>query len=70
MLCLTRKVGERILLPGTGITFTVLAVKPGGAVRIGIEAPQWIRIVREEVELRAVQDEARRILDSQQGTGV
>jgi hypothetical protein len=38
MLCLTRKVGERILLPGTSIIFTILAVKPGGAVRIGIEA--------------------------------
>lgn len=52
MLCLTRKVGEKILLPDQGITFTVLAVKPGGAVRIGIEADPGIRIVREEVELR------------------
>jgi len=49
MLCLTRKVGERILLPGTSIIFTILAVKPGGAVRIGIEADPGIRIVSEEV---------------------
>lgn len=52
MLCLTRKVGQRILLPDQQITFTVLAVKPNGAVRIGIEADPGIRIVREEVELK------------------
>lgn len=52
MLCLTRKVGQRILIPDQGIAFTVLAVKPGGAVRIGIEAGNGYRIVREEVELR------------------
>ncbi len=61
MLCLTRKVGERILLPGTSIIFTILAVKPGGAVRIGIEADPGIRIVREEVELRATEERARQI---------
>lgn len=52
MLCLTRKVGERILLPDQGIAFTVLSIKPSGAVRIGIEADKEVRIVREEVELR------------------
>jgi len=61
MLCITRKVGERILLPGTIIIFTILAVKPGGAVRIGIEADPGIRIVREEVELRATEERARQI---------
>lgn len=50
MLVLTRKVGEKILLQDLGITFTVLAVKPGGAVRIGIDADPTIRIVREEVQ--------------------
>lgn len=50
MLVLTRKVGQTILLPDQKIAFTVLAVKPGGAVRIGIDADAGIRIVREEVQ--------------------
>ena len=47
MLVLSRKVGERILL-GDNIRITVVRVS-GGGVRLGIEAPSDIAVVREEV---------------------
>ena len=47
MLVLSRKVGERILL-GDHIRITVVRVS-GGGVRLGIEAPPDIAVVREEV---------------------
>ena len=47
MLVLSRKVGERILL-GDKIRITVVRVS-GGGVRLGIEAPSDISVVREEV---------------------
>jgi carbon storage regulator len=47
MLVLSRKVGERILL-GDNIRITVVRVS-GGGVRLGIEAPTDIAVVREEV---------------------
>ena len=49
MLVLSRKVGERILL-GDKIRITVVRVS-GGGVRLGIEAPADIPVVREEVVL-------------------
>ncbi len=50
MLVLRRKVGETIILDGV-ITISVLAVE-GERVKIGINAPPDITIVREEL-LRA-----------------
>ena len=47
MLVLSRKVGERILL-GEKIKITVVRVS-GGGVRLGIEAPADVAVVREEV---------------------
>ena len=47
MLVLSRKVGERILL-GDKIRITVVRVS-GGGVRLGIEAPADVAVVREEV---------------------
>lgn len=47
MLVLSRKVGERVLL-GDNIRITVVRVS-GGGVRLGIEAPEDIAVVREEV---------------------
>ena len=51
MLVLSRKVGERILL-GDQIRITVVRVS-GGGVRLGIEAPSDVSVVREEVVLPA-----------------
>ncbi len=47
MLVLTRKLQERIRI-GDNVTITVLRVK-GNAVRIGIEAPREVRVVRAEL---------------------
>ena len=59
MLVLSRKVGERILI-GDNIAVTVVRVSQG-TVRIGIEAPKELPIVREEIKDRlneAPQDRA------------
>ena len=48
MLVLARKVGEKILI-GENISVTVVRIAPG-VVRIGIEAPNEMPIVREEIQ--------------------
>lgn len=48
MLVLSRKTGERILI-GDKITITVVRIS-GGGVRIGIEAPEELAVVREELQ--------------------
>lgn len=48
MLVLSRKPNEAIVLPGLGVTVRVLSIK-GNAVRIGIEAPPDVGVVREEL---------------------
>jgi len=58
MLVLSRKVGERIVV-GDNITITVVRMGQGN-VRIGIDAPGDMAIVREEL-LRDSKDEARLI---------
>jgi carbon storage regulator len=47
VLVVSRKVGERILI-GDQITVTVIKVGSGG-VRIGIQAPRELAVVREEL---------------------
>lgn len=48
MLVLSRKVGEKILI-GDKIAVTVVRVAQG-IVRIGVEAPKEMPIVREEIK--------------------
>lgn len=47
MLVLTRKLGEKIRI-GDSITLTVVEVDRG-KVRIGIEAPKDVRVMRDEL---------------------
>jgi carbon storage regulator len=47
MLVLTRKTGEGIII-GDNIKITVIELK-GGGVRIGIDAPNELKIYRQEV---------------------
>lgn len=47
MLCLTRRIGERIVI-GDGITVQVLQIN-GGIVRLGVVAPEGVAIDREEI---------------------
>lgn len=48
MLVLSRKIGQRILI-GDRIAVTVVRVGSGG-VRLGIEAPSELPVVREELK--------------------
>lgn len=48
MLVLSRKVGQKILI-GENIAVTVVRVG-GGGVRIGIEAPEELAVIREELQ--------------------
>jgi carbon storage regulator len=49
VLVVSRKLGERILI-GDKIAITVVKVA-GGAVRLGIEAPPELAVMREELAL-------------------
>jgi carbon storage regulator len=50
MLVLTRRLNEAIVIEG-GIRVTVVGVK-GDKVRLGVEAPESVRVDREEVHDR------------------
>src|SRR3712207_211917 len=45
MLVLSRRAGEKIVFPGIGTTVQVVASKPG-VVRLGIEAPPEVVVLR------------------------
>ena len=55
MLVLSRKIGEKIVLPECEVTITVLEVA-GNKARLGFSAPAKIKVHREEV-WRAIQEE-------------
>lgn len=61
MLVVSRKVGQRILI-GEKIAVTVLKIS-GGGVRIGIDAPTEMPIMREELAAEV----AREALEAQKG---
>jgi carbon storage regulator len=48
MLVLSRKLGERIVVPELNLTLMVIAIE-GNQVRLGITAPPEIGIYREEL---------------------
>ena len=51
MLVLSRKLGERILVPHCELAVTIVAIE-GNNVRVGISAPDDIAVYREEVWLQ------------------
>lgn len=51
MLVLSRKANEKIVIDG-GIVLTVVKIE-GGQVRLGIEAPSDVKILREEIAVKA-----------------
>ena len=63
MLVVSRKVGERILI-GEKIAITVVKVGSSG-VRIGIEAPKEMAVIREELAEQLRRAERRAIDDAQ-----
>ena len=48
MLVLSRKLGERILVPHCELAVAVIAIE-GKSVRLGISAPEDLAVFREEV---------------------
>ncbi|MBL8799860.1 MAG: carbon storage regulator CsrA [Planctomycetia bacterium] len=54
MLVLSRKLGERIVLPSAEITITVLSLR-GNQVSLGIDAPRAVAVHRSEVWQRLQQ---------------
>ena len=56
MLCLSRKIGEKIVIGGQ-ITVQVIGVE-GSKIRLGITAPDWVEILREEL-LPALREESQ-----------
>ncbi len=69
MLVLSRKVGERIWI-GDDIAVTVVRVT-GGGVRLGIEAPHELPVIREELKKRLEEcnDDLDVRVDSVNGSG-
>ncbi|QEG35354.1 carbon storage regulator [Bythopirellula goksoeyrii] len=67
VLVVSRKVGERILI-GDEIAVTVIKVGSGG-VRIGIEAPKELPVVREELAIQLQQAEQLAIENARQLAG-
>ena len=59
MLTLSRKVGERITIAGD-IDIVVKAIK-GNRVKIAIEAPPTVRIVRQELASEGIRQETKQI---------
>jgi len=57
MLVLSRKVGEKIVIPGLDAQIVVTAIK-GKAVRLGISAPADVSVRREEAAHRDVGEAA------------
>lgn len=56
MLVLTRRLGETIVI-GNNIRLTVVSIGPG-RVKLGIEAPADVRIDRQEIHERIVEEKA------------
>lgn len=67
MLVLSRKVGERILI-GENISVTVVRIA-GGGVRLGVEAPSNMAVIRQELKDRLDAEEAALLRGTLKTTG-
>ncbi len=67
MLVLTRKPGERILI-GEDIRVTVVRIGPN-TVRLGIEAPRGVNIVRSEIILEIADEQENEAKEEHENQG-
>jgi carbon storage regulator len=58
MLVLSRKLGERVLVPHCDLSVTVVAIE-GKTVRLGISAPAEVGVYREELWREICEQPAR-----------
>jgi carbon storage regulator len=58
MLVLSRKIGERIVVPHCELSITVVSIERS-TVRLGISAPAAIRVFRDEVWQRLCSESVR-----------
>lgn len=49
MLVVTRRQGEKIVLPDIGVEIVVTKILENKTVRIGVHAPKELRILRKEL---------------------
>ena len=49
MLVLSRRESEKVLFPELGVTLEIVRIK-GNVVRVGIDAPRSIRVIRGELQ--------------------
>ena len=59
MLVVSRKVGERILI-GDKVAVTIVKIS-GGAVRLGVEAPAEMAVMRQELAEEIENEESERL---------
>jgi carbon storage regulator len=52
MLVISRKLGERVVIPGCSVVLRVVAVE-GNRVRLGVAAPAKVAVLREELVRRS-----------------
>jgi carbon storage regulator len=55
MLVLSRKVGERVLVPHCDLAVTIVSIE-GNTVRLGITAPADVGVYREELWRKVCQE--------------
>jgi carbon storage regulator len=67
VLVLSRKIGEKILI-GDKIVVTVVKIGHGG-VRIGVEAPTELAVIREELAKQLERAERARVAEQTEPVG-
>jgi carbon storage regulator CsrA len=65
MLVLSRRLQEKLYFPGIRLIVHVLSIRCG-AVRLGIEAPPEVTVLREDVQAPPI---AEQLLDTESGEG-
>ncbi len=65
MLVLSRKLGEKIVVPDSALSVAVVGIS-GNTVRLGISAPPQIGVYRQEL-LDAIRDDDKADAKSDQG---
>jgi carbon storage regulator CsrA len=63
MLVLSRRLSEKLLFPGLNVAVQILSIK-GNVVRLGIDAPRDVAVLREELLGKPMTAAPHRLLDA------